>query len=135
MKNERSMDDAILAAKQLRRELSAPRQGESASRDGMLHVVDTTSKAQPDAVSIKTGSSNAKGAQHPSVERTVVKKRTIWVRHTIGLRDSTSLALRDAAEAQKKKERHGLLPEDAPRNEQEIADLGIQLALAQLGYA
>ncbi|TWU21362.1 hypothetical protein Pla144_45820 [Bythopirellula polymerisocia] len=60
--------------------------------------------------------------------------KPIWVRHTVGLRDTTSLNLRDAADGQKRKERRGQLELGEPANEQEIADLGINLALKQLGF-
>ncbi|QEG35831.1 hypothetical protein [Bythopirellula goksoeyrii] len=135
MKQKRSMDEALTAAKELRKNLVATPAAPQPESESHLKVVDSpkvsqerkpvNTQAEVDA-SISLNSEQSAGF--------VASVKPIWVRHTIGLRDTTSLSLRDAADGQKRKERYGKLGVGEPANEQEIADLGITLALKQLGY-
>lgn len=124
MKQMRSMDEAIHAARQMRSELpkepSPPERSEELSR---LKV----------AVAPESATGLPEKYREPLPQMRL--SRPSWVRHTIGLREATSLKLRDAAESQKRKARYGTLRPDEPANEQEIADLGINLALEKLGLA
>lgn len=124
MKPKRSMDEAITAAKKLRQELAgAPAASEPAPDEARLRVIEPGS--QP--------TTTPREAPAPP-EPAPAAGRPAWVRHTVGLRSVTSLKLRDAAEAQKRKARYGTLGPDEPANEQEIADLGVTLALKHLGF-
>jgi hypothetical protein len=125
MKQKRSMDEALDAAKRMRHELSTKQEKVSVV-DSHLAVVESEEPHGTEENSI-----DKHKTQGHSMERPL---KPVWVRHTVGLHDTTSLSLRDAAEGQKRKERHGHLGISEPANEQEIADLGIRLALQQLGY-
>ena len=125
MKQKRSMDEALDAAKRMRHELST-KQEKVPAVDSHLAVVESE---EPQGT--EKHSTDKQKTLGPSMERPL---KPVWVRHTVGLHDATSLSLRDAAEGQKRKERHGHLGISEPANEQEIADLGIRLALQQLGY-
>lgn len=135
MKQKRSIDEALTAAKELRKNLSPPQDSPQPDSDSHLKFVDSTTAQQEaqstDAAPQKPSPTIKKNGQP---ESQTVYPKPIWVRRTIGLRDTTSLSLRDAADGQKRKERHGQLGVGEPANEQEIADLGIELALKQLGY-
>lgn len=118
------MDEALSAAKELRKNLSTePNPPETPQAEAHLTVL-----SKPDAQE-----KEAETQKPPPSQQTAPVGRPTWVRHTVGLRSETSLKLRDAAEAQKRKVRYGTLGADEPANEQEIADLGIALALKQLG--
>lgn len=131
MKQQRSMDEALLAAKKLRREQENKTQEEKSSdSEAHLKVVEGS---PPDSSREETPASTH-SMQHAASTPTHDHLRPVWVRHTVGLRDTTSLSLRDAADAQKRKLRHRQLGPGEPANEQEIADLGVTLALRQLGY-
>ncbi|QEG36252.1 hypothetical protein [Bythopirellula goksoeyrii] len=135
MKQNRTMDEALTAAKELRKNLVTTSSSPQPESDSHLKVIDSKRNSEyphreesdPDLETI----SSAKSEQSTEF---VASTKPVWVRHTIGLRDTTSLRLRDAADGQKRKERHGQLGVGEPANEQEIADLGITLALKQLGY-
>jgi len=133
MKQKRSMDEAISAARELREKLNQP--ASQPEQEQHLKVVGQSPDIQKNSTSQNGNSENAQNLQ-PEFSSTSVSasSKPVWVRHTIGLRDTTSLNLRDAADGQKRKERHGRLLPGEPANEQEIADLGIRLALKQLGY-
>lgn len=137
MKQKRSMDEALNAAKALRKQVtpSQPPSETEAASDSHLKVVEAADR--PAKVSPVSGpnmqpavEANQGDQQHDAI---VSNPKPVWVRHTIGLRDTTSLDLRDAADVQKRKERRGQLKPGDPANEQEIADLGIRLALEHLG--
>jgi len=140
MKQKRSMDEALSAAKELRKNLGVKpakdeTQPDAQLPDSHLKVVES---AQVGKATIPTDKALPESAEtecdiHASASP-ALNTKPIWVRHTIGLRDATSLRLRDAADGQKRKERYGQLSVHEPANEQEIADLGITLALRQLGY-
>ena len=119
MKQKRSLDEALDAAKALRKQVppSTSDLESNSSSESHLKVVD------------KSGSQIANESDNE-----LINPKPIWVRHTIGLHDTTSLDLRDAADQQKRKERRGQLRAGEPANEQEIADLGIRLALKQIGF-
>jgi hypothetical protein len=137
MKQKRSMDDAIEAAKRMRQQLVSATVETREPPDTRLKVVSSSASEQslpPPNADSGPASVNG-GITTRTTSPLTISNRPTWVRHTIGLRETTSLRLRDAAEAQKRKARYGMLAEDEPSNEQEIADLGIQLALQQLGFA
>ena len=58
----------------------------------------------------------------------------LWTSRTIRLRQSTATCLTKAACHQKMKQAEGKLKANEPITIQEIADHGIRLALAELGY-
>lgn len=58
----------------------------------------------------------------------------LWTSRTIRLRQSTATCLTKAACRQKMKQAEGKLTSDEPVTVQQIADHGIRLALAELGY-
>ena len=58
----------------------------------------------------------------------------LWTSRTIRLRQSTATSLTKVACRQKMKQAEGKLKADEPVTVQEIADHGIRLALAELGY-
>ena len=62
------------------------------------------------------------------------EKAEPWTSRTIRLRQSTALALTKAACSQKMKQAEGKLKSAEPVSVQEIAEHGIRLALAELGY-
>lgn len=130
MKQKRSMDEALEAAKKMRRDLTA-RGDATTESDSHLSVVEN----EPCNLS-RTQENGPDVAATPPISAppSPIPTRPIWVRHTVGLRDETSLGLRDAADGQKRKQRYGQLQAGEPANEQEIADLGITLALRKLGY-
>ncbi|QEG36065.1 hypothetical protein [Bythopirellula goksoeyrii] len=135
MKQKRSMDEALSAAKELRKNLIATHSTQPPYSDSHLKFINSPNSLQNPIA----GNSQHEGVASASlsIEQStgfVASVKPIWVRHTIGLRDATSISLRDAADGQKRKERHGQLRVGEPANEQEIADLGIRLALRQLGY-
>lgn len=139
MKHKRTMNEALTAAKELRKNLNQSQPETQPDADSHLRVVESTAiysnilqqdTARNDV--LQNLSSNAESSHQSSSQ--MISQKQIWVRHTIGLRDTTSLSLRDAADGQKRKERYGELGIGEPANEQEIADLGITLALQQLGY-
>ena len=66
--------------------------------------------------------------------RNVSRTPELWTSRTIRLRQSTATGLTMAACGQKSKQVEGKLSSDEPITVQEIADLGIRLALAELGY-
>jgi hypothetical protein len=136
MKQKRSMDDAISAAKRLRQEVFTASDSDTLPSDVRLKVVETGLHAETKAKNPAAPVTHIRDESTSVTAQLAVPQqlgRSNWVRHTIGLRSTTSLQLRDAAEAQKKKARYGLLRPDEPSNEQEIADLGIRLAIRELG--
>ena len=86
--------------------------------------------AQP---SIQNAESVPRESEIPP-DRTVSRTPELWTSRTIRLRQSTATGLTMAACGQKSKQVEGKLSSDAPITVQEIADLGIRLALAELGY-
>lgn len=139
MKQKRSMDEALTAAKKLRENLNTTQPPIQPESDSHLNVVNSkipkTKTLPEDKPTAPIASANLSvSAKEEEPKALFVNPKPIWVRHTIGLRDATSLSLRDAADGQKRKERHGQLRMGEPTNEQEIADLGISLALKELGY-
>ena len=131
MKQKRSLDQALNAAKALRKQVAptASAAETEPESDAHLKVVSTVKEIDPRLPNAERPSRIV--AEPDSVS---INPKPIWVRHTIGLHDTTSLDLRDAADWQKRKERRGQLRPGEPGNEQEIADLGIRLALRQIGY-
>lgn len=126
MKQKPSLDEAVLVAKKIRQAVTES-QTEKTSVDQQLKIVRDDQGGEGDRTTrMKEATVSDELASIP---------RHAWIRHTIGLKELTSLRLKDAAEAQKKKARYGRLQPEEPSNEQEIADLGIQLALRQLGFA
>ena len=135
MKQKRSIDEALTAAKQLRKKMSPAQATSQAESNSHLKVVETASNTIEEMPNIEWPQGPSPASKvNPQTDALATNLKPIWVRHTIGLRDTTSLSLRDAADGQKRKERHGQLQLGEPANEQEIADLGITLALRQLGY-
>ena len=141
MNQKRSMDEALSAAKKMRREIAGTQEGKSSPQEKRLSVVPsspepeptTQTEAAPEGKSTDTPRATERPVERaPVIEPSI--QRPVWVRHTVGLRDATSLRLKDAADSQKRKLRHGTLKPGEPANEQEIADLGVNLALKQLGY-
>lgn len=138
MKQNRSIDEALHAAKALRKQATPnPPQAESeVPSESHLKVVDPTATSAadqaPSTSNLQTDPQWTQASQHPTTA--IFNHKPIWVRHTVGLREFTSLNLRDAADDQKRKERRGQLQPGEPANEQEIADLGIRLALEHLGF-
>ncbi len=131
------MDEALTAAKELRKNLNPTHSVSQPESDSHLKVIESaTSIPRSQQAGVRSDTEirepSLTSAEDPLTKIPMAKP--IWVRHTIGLRDTTSLSLRDAADGQKRKERHGQLRVEEPANEQEIADLGISLALKQLGY-
>lgn len=112
MKTNRSLAEALSTAKQLRRK-----------------SVGTPTEVASNRARVETSQELPTKLPEPSAHP---KSASAWVRHTVGLRAETSLKLRDAADIQKRKARHGRLQTDEPANEQEIADLGVRLALNHL---
>jgi len=136
MKQKRSMDEALTAAKELRKNMTPQKPQEQPESDSHLKVVDSaTAGSKSQSGGTPTNAVAPEPSQNSADSPLIATPKPIWVRHTIGLRDTTSLSLRDAADGQKRKERHGQLGVGEPANEQEIADLGIALALKQLGYS
>ncbi len=133
MKQKRSINEALDAAKALRKQVSSGDTAPETTSEAHLKVVgaDREKMESPAEVAQSTPQSSSTEEYQP---QPATSPKPVWVRHTIGLRDATSLKLRDAADGQKRKERYGQLAHGEPANEQEIADLGIQLALKQLGY-
>ena len=136
MKQQRSIDEALVAAKELRKKSYSGQPTLQSEADSHLKVVAGSPSAIKGQASTTSSSKEPSSTEqdHQVPKTTISNPKPIWVRHTIGLRDTTSLSLRDAADGQKRKERHGQLQPGEPANEQEIADLGIALALKQLGY-
>lgn len=138
MKQKRSMDEALNAAKALRKQvtLSQPSSDPEAASETHLKVVESTKTAETNPTSSEPDTQPTAEASQGNKQHNAIVSHTkpLWVRHTIGLRDTTSLDLRDAADVQKRKERRGQLRSGDPANEQEIADLGIRLALEHLGF-
>jgi len=136
MKQKRSINEALSNAKKMRQALAETAQA-TPQTETRLKVVEQPQAGVDKQEEKPTANAEATGeidATSPSAPPKFQQRET-WVRHTVGLRDSTRLKLRDAADAQKKKDRYGTLLSGEPRNEQEIADLGILLALQQLGCA
>ena len=131
MKQKRSINEALSSAKKMRQALAEPPSVSAPQSEGRLKVVDQSDKKTPRKLVVENGRSVDKSTVASEED---FQQRPNWVRHTVGLHDATRLRLRDAADSQKKKDRHGTLRVGEPSNEQEIADLGIRLALEQLGY-
>ena len=70
----------------------------------------------------------------PASTTRIVVNREHWTSRTIRLRQSTATALTKAACAQKSNQAEDKLKPGDPVTVQEIADHGIRLALAELGY-
>lgn len=134
MKRKRSIDEALSAAKAMRKQVTPTATPPESAHEIESHLTVVDSSAAQASQTI--------GSDAPALREDVDETDTlpltpkpIWVRHTIGLHDTTSLDLRDAADQQKRKERRGQLRPGEPANEQEIADLGIRIALKQLGFS
>ena len=91
---------------------------------------DTNKTSQPqDPKLVEFTQSRPSRASKPLAERAGP-----WTSRTMRIRQSTATRLTKAACHQKMKQAEGALNADEPVTVQEIADHGIRLALAELGY-
>ncbi len=118
MAEKQSMAEVLEKNKRLRQELN------SGAADP---APDTT-------LTVVNGAANGtSGDREQLTERTnEPSPAPVWVRHTLGLRAETSLALKEAADTQKKRKRRGLLQPGEPATEQEIAEMAISWVLKQI---
>ncbi|MDC0936276.1 hypothetical protein OAS39_08300 [Pirellulales bacterium] len=129
MQKKQSMAEALEKNKRLRQQITCPTAAES-------EKTGDTERTNLKVVAAARDTEDAKQVQelHPGETNGQLHVAPQWVRHTVGLRPLTTLDLRDAADAQKQKKRRGLLQPGEPANEQEIADMGINWALEQIGF-
>lgn len=133
MADKRSMAEALQRNKRLRQQLDSGKT--DTSSDLTLAVVTGTTNGTADHQSDEPACRDRRAQTTPAPSTSLAPAPpSVWVRHTLGLRPQTSVELRDATDTQKQKKRRGLLKPGEPANEQEIAELGINLALRQLGY-
>lgn len=105
----------LASGKQEERKARVPRNRRSASQESKVQFTRTdVSPQQPQVTS-------AADSEH-------------WTSRTIRLRQSTAVALTIAACGQKSRQVETKLSAGEPVTVQEIADFGIRLALAELGY-
>lgn len=96
-------------------------------------AVESVAKLQPKSKPRKKAASTDAPAKYVGATSNR-NKRTVWTSRTIRLRQETADTLTKAACGQKTKLVEGKLKGDDPVTVQEIAERGIRLALADLGY-
>ncbi|MEQ8212230.1 MAG: hypothetical protein RH917_20690 [Lacipirellulaceae bacterium] len=130
-KPSKSISDAIQTAKALRAGIEIEELADDESGEAVeVHKVGSSKQRS----SFKAAGNKSSSSMGSEVERIPNDLLSRWVRHTVGLTHRTKLRLQDAVDGQKRKARYGELSEEEPRNEQEIVELGVRLALAELGY-